>query len=168
MLKKIATVLLTSLALCAGSANASFVFTLDEATKTVVRPLSGSTQATFVGTVTFDPGYESGGLIIGIPYTSLLDSLNTPFPSNSFTPTGFLLSFTVSSTDTLGLYDTYLFGGPSFITASECQIGGGGCNNLSLAFAINVVESTVPEPGSMALISLGLAGLFGCRRRKTN
>lgn len=168
MLKKIATLLITSLVLWAGSASASFVFTLDEDTKTVARPLSGSTQATFVGTVTFDQGYESGGLVIGIPYKSLLDSLDQPSPSVSFTPTGFLLSFTVASTDALGLYDTYLLGGPSSITASECQIGGGQCNNLTLAFAINVVESTVPEPGSMALVSLGLAGLFGCRRRKTN
>ncbi|MEC5385282.1 PEP-CTERM sorting domain-containing protein [Uliginosibacterium sp. H3] len=172
MLKKLLSTLAALLALGAGSANA-IVLTLDDANLTVIRPLSGSASASFSGSYTLTPGFEFISLGIDIPYTAGGEGLDDSSPSTTFTPGAFVFTFTILPTDTLGLYDTYLRGGLSMISAGECAVGGGICNNSSsIPFSITIVEggegdgNRIPEPGSLALAFLGLGGLLIARRRR--
>jgi len=52
------------------------------------------------------------------------------------------------------------------LTWFECPIGGGLCNGSGpIHYSLDVVAAAVPEPGTLALFGLGLAGLAVARRR---
>ena len=97
----------------------------------------------------------------------LLSTNNTTFTSaGSFAPTDWAVSVPSYSADVFSFAATsaryvrlFLSGCPQPLSQS-----GGGCGLGEVAF--EAVANRVPEPGSMALAGLALAGLAATRRRK--
>lgn len=152
--------------LVSNNAHAIFV-TLDDNSLTVTRPLSGTTVVDFIGQVTLSTGYEAQGGVLSSLWTAGGDMIDSSFPNFTHNLSGVLFSVTVSAVDGLGLYafDSTL-SSPAFVNFAECQIGGGSCNNFGVNYSLDVIEATVPEPASVALMALGLVGLGFYRRKK--
>lgn len=78
---------------------------------------------------------------------------------------GTALTYTPTSTSD---YRGFIAGPGIYFTSLTMAAGGSGqwesLDNLTVG---NVVRSNVPEPGSVALLGLGLIGLMAARRRKT-
>ena len=170
--KIIAGFSLAIVALVSNNANA-IVVTLDDNSLTVVRPFSGTTVVDFIGQITISPGYQRQFVVASSLWTAggatsgdMIDSVFPTFPSLS-NLSGTLFSVTVSALDGLGLYAFAFDGAPASVIFDECPIGiGGTCNNFTVNYSLDVVEATVPEPASGALLALGLFGLGFFRRKK--
>jgi len=146
---------------------------LDDPNQTVVRPTTGSVALDFFGTLTLDPG--ASVLFCSVHFAflpDLSDNLGAVIPGTSAcSTTGDALRFQVlvSSVDTLGLYNAAVTGGTSEpVPHFTIYLASG--EELTAAYSVNVISgsTTVPEPGTLALFSLGLAGLGLSRRRKAH
>jgi hypothetical protein len=164
-----ATLVATAGLLFVSTAANAITLTLDDYSKTVVQPTSGVVQVDFTGTVTLTQGYESGFSASSSIWNAAGDMAYGMYANPTFNFTGVIFSLLIDATD-LGLYafDSTLLA-PAYFTISECPIGGGGCNNATVNYSVNVVKSvtSVPEPTSLALFGIGLIGLaFSARRSR--
>lgn len=116
------------------------------------------------------PGDASEGIIGQV----MLYAGDGPIPDGWVLADGSLLS--VNQNQTLFLTLGYAYGGsgqtfalPDLVTA--IPIGSGGDITTGERFGTNftaLTPSQVPEPGAIALLGLGLAGLLGARRQRGN
>ena len=164
----VATVFVLTGAILTPSTASAIVVTLDDYSLTAVRPLTGTTQADFTGTITVTDGFELELVSESSLWQASGDIIDSWFPNLTFALSGVLFSVTVSATDTLGLYafDSTLTS-PAWITFFECPVGGGSCPGATVEYSVEVVApAAVPEPGTLLLVGGGLLGLTRMRRRK--
>ena len=161
--------ILTGTALAPAPANAIMV-TLDNASLTIERPLAGTAQADFTGTIVLTPGYDFFSTSATSLWTASGDLIGSVFPSPTFQLTGTLFSVTVSATDALGLYAfDHTLTSPAEIAFAECPTLGGACNNAVVSYSVNVVApavTRVPEPATLTLFGLGFVALIRRARRQ--
>lgn len=148
---------------------------LDEPARTVARPLDGSIEVLFTGTIDIGAGFEPGSIQASTLVNEIGDQLDSGFPiprfdTGRFNVSGVLFSVLVSATDALG---SYQFGDfallePAFIRYFECPIGSTtGCNSSTVNYSLNIVDRVAtPEPAAFALLGAGLLLLsFAVRPR---
>ena len=187
---KIKTILvITLLILLAASNGIASYLTLDDPNPTIVRPASGSLTYDFTGTISLDEGLTKGPITISFAF---LRSFNPRNPNvnrmidadfnpdlRSFTEgffSGTLFSCNIDSEDFLGLYKynpDSLDSKPGYTI--EVTGEGGAGTPLRANYSINLISgvhkpttmvlASVPEPTTMLLLSLGLIGLAGVRRK---
>ena len=152
----------------ATSGASAITITIDNPNQTVALPTTGFAVVDFTGTVALS-GSETyiateslgGATCLPVNVDCLFDytfgSGPNPFTTNVDT---LLFSIIVPSSTQLGFHSGGLF------AASAC--GRLTCGGSVVAdYSINVVESSsVPEPATLGLLGLGMAGLAFMRKRK--
>jgi hypothetical protein len=99
-------------------------------------------------------GYDNSGIVVFTDTTSPWYYVLGP----DCTPTGFDLSGTLVAGDSYG-FEIDVYPNPG-------QIAGATAGNWSVDLQVGNVSSSVPEPGTLALLGCGLLGLAGIGRRK--
>lgn len=151
-------------------AQSGFTFTLTQPDISVVRPSSGTIQVVLSGTITFTGGDKANQISLNFPFQSagvkLTGNNDTNFINAAFSGTNYtgpVAELNLPSSAILGLYnkDSGLVN-PSLFSVQD--------NSTTIArpFSVNVISSSVPEPGSVALlVGMCLSGAgFLARRRK--
>lgn len=137
---------------------------LDTPDQSVARPSSGTVAVDFYGSAVLGAGEHLDaitGIDVTCPYQGalFLSCAMAPIPSLSYLFNhNLLFTVTVDSTAALGLYDSAHFEIRYHNLAGE--------PDLAVANYSVDVGSTVPEPGTLALLGIGFVGMLMTARRK--
>jgi hypothetical protein len=132
---------------------------------------SSTTVTTVAQTITNDTIDELVVTYTGVPpWSGFTEQSIIPVTSVSFTPSGSTLTSTFSPGITGAITDIYSFTVPvpittadSTITISSIYFVASGGAHVAPTYDL-VAFSSVPEPTSMSMMGIGMAGLFAFRR----
>lgn len=151
---KVATLTLNNLGVNIGSQTDTFLFKAGDLSVTVNIKDSGGGTGSVTLTNTTDLKITVTSTPSGLVFSS--DSTSNPFGSASGQTTIGFVKYTVSAVP-----------GQQYQTPGAPPNGTTPAPGLSGGFAFRVTSTAVPEPGSMALLGIGVVGALGLYRRRT-